>query len=91
MSINHVFYKNNLIAEIEKTALSIRTQLFEELIAAGSDQTKYKRRIRMLRHLNLIQAQLLHKVYEFFTDDPSDYLELGPIIIDLHTVTARNA
>lgn len=91
MSINHAFYKNNLIAEIEKTASGIRNQLFEELIAAGSDQTKYKRRIRMLCHLNLIQAQLLNKVYEFATDDPRDYIELRPIIQDLHSVTARNA
>jgi hypothetical protein len=91
MTINHVFYKNNLIAEIEKTASEIRNQLLDELYSAGSDPVLYKRRYRMLKHLHLLQAQLIDKVYNFVTDDPRDYLEMSKILTDLFITTSRNA
>lgn len=91
MSINHVFYKNNLIAEIETQAAAIRQQLLDELVAAGSDSVVWKRRFRMLRHQSTLQAQLIDKIYKFETDDPTDYLELQNLNLDLLLTTSRNA
>jgi hypothetical protein len=91
MTINHVLYKNNLIAEIDRAVTEVKNQLLNELYAAGSDPVVYKRRFRMLKHLNLLQAQLIEKVYNFTTDTAGDYLELRSIIMDIHMVTSRNA
>lgn len=91
MSINHVFYKNNIIAEIETRTSVIRQELLNELVAAGSDPVVWKRRFRMLKHLNLLQAQLIDKLYKFETDNPEDYLELANLNFDLLLTTSRNA
>lgn len=91
MTINHVFYKNNLIAEINRAANEVKNQLLDELYAVGSDPVVYKRRFRMLKHLNLLQAQLIEKVYNFDTDDASDYMNLYPIKFDILSVVSRNA
>lgn len=91
MPINHVFYKNNLITEIEKQASTIRQQLLDELVAAGSDHTVRKRRFLMLQHLSLLQAQLIDKLYQFETDNPIDYLEINWVITEMYTMVSRNA
>jgi hypothetical protein len=91
MTINHVFYKNNLIAEINRAATEVKNQLLDELYAAGSDPVVYKRRFQMLKHLNVLQAQLVEKVYNFNTNNAADYLELRPVLMDIHLVTSRNA
>lgn len=91
MSINHVFYKNHLVAEIEKQVSITRQQLTDELIAAGSDPVVYKRRFRMLQQLNAWHAQIIIKLFNFETDDPSDYLELRYFQVDLFSVVSRNA
>jgi len=91
MPINHIFYKNNLIAEIESQTSTVRQQLLDELVAAGSDPVVWKRRFQMLKHLNIIQAQLIDKVYNFETDDPLDYVEMDIIHMDILLVTSRNA
>lgn len=91
MSINHIFYKNNLIAEIEKQASMLRQQLLNELVASGSDAVVWKRRFRMLRHQSTLQAQLINKIYNFETNDPADYLELKNLNMDLILTIYRNA
>ena len=91
MSINHVFYKNHLVAEIEKQVTTVRHQLTAELVAAGSDPVVYKRRFRMLQHLNTWHAQILNKLLNFETDDKSDYLEMKYLQFDLYSVVSRNA
>lgn len=91
MTINHVFYKNNLIAEIDRVATEVKNQLLDELYAAGSDPVVYKRRFRMLRHLNLLQAQLIEKIYNFDTDNASDYIDMLPVHFDIFSVVSSNA
>lgn len=91
MPINHVFYKNYLLAEIESRVGQVRQQLITELIAAGSDLVVYRRRFRMLQQLSIWHAQIIKKLFEFETDDPADYLEIRNIMIALHSITSRNA
>lgn len=91
MSINHVFYKNNLVAEIETQASIIRQQLLDELVASGSDPVVRKRRFLMLQHLSIVQAQLINKLYLFETDDPTDYLETDCVMREMYTTVSRNA
>lgn len=91
MPINHVFYKNHLVAEIENQIGQSRQLLVAELIAAGSDPVVYRRRFRMLKHLNLWHAQIITKLLDFETDDPADYLEFKYFMMELHNITSRNA
>jgi hypothetical protein len=91
MEINHVFYKNRIITDLEIQTTEIRLQLLSELVAAGSDPVVWKRRFRMLQHLNILHAQLIDKLFNFETDDPKDYLEFGYVRMDLLTVVSRNA
>jgi hypothetical protein len=91
MPINHVFYKNYLVTEIENRVAQVRQQLVAELIAAGSDPVVYRRRFRMLKQLSTWHAQTINKVFDFETDDPADYLEMRNFMIELHSITSRNA
>lgn len=91
MSINHVFYKNHLITEIEKKVAVVRQQLTDELISAGSDPVVYKRRFRMLQQLNDWHSQIINKLFNFKTDDPDDYLEMKYVLTDMFCVVSRNA
>lgn len=91
MPINHVFYKNHVLTEIESRVSQVRQQLITELIAAGSDSVVYRRRIRMLQQLSTWHAQIIKKLFDFETDDPTDYLEIRNVMIDLHSITSRNA
>lgn len=91
MSINHVFYKNYLVTEIESRVAQVRQQLVDELIAAGSDPVVYRRRFRMLTQLSMWHAQIINKLFAFNTDNPADYLEFKYFMIELHSITSRNA
>jgi hypothetical protein len=91
MTINHVFYKNYLVTEIENRVAQVRQQLIDELIAAGSDPVVYGRRVRMLQQLSTWHAQIIKKLFAFETDDPADYLEMKNFLVDLHSITSRNA
>jgi hypothetical protein len=91
MYVNHVFYKNCLLTEIESRVAQARQKLIDELIAAGSDPVVYRRRIRMLQQLSTWHAQIINKLFAFESDDPADYLEIRGAMIDLHSITSRNA
>lgn len=91
MPINHVFYKNHIVTELESRVAQARQQLIAELIAAGSDPVVYRRRVRMLQQLSTWHAQIINKLFAFETDDPADYLEIRGIMVDLHSITSRNA
>ena len=66
------FYKIKIIKKlIECTAIN-RKSLLEELAVNGTDPTIVKRRLRMLRHLNSYESQLISKIQNFETDDVND-------------------
>lgn len=72
------FYKIKLIKKILNQTEQIRNRLLEELVTNATDPTIYKRRLRMLKHLNLYENQLLEKIQHFQTDDVRDLLDFDP-------------
>ena len=91
MSINHVFYKNNLVAAIETLTSEVRQQLIHNLVSAGSDPVAYKGYFQSLQQLLILHAQLINKVYIFETDDPEDYFELLPMAQNIHIISSKHA
>lgn len=72
MSSNAKFYKIKIIKKLLTKTNRARTQLLDELIVNASDPTIVQRRIRMLKHLNLYENQLIDKIQNFKTNEVSD-------------------
>jgi hypothetical protein len=72
MNSNALFYKIKIIKKLLTKTNQARTQLLDELIVNASDPTIVQRRIRMLKHLNLYENQLLDKIQNFKTNEVSD-------------------
>jgi hypothetical protein len=81
MSSNINYYKIKIIKKLITKTNQARTQLLDELLVNATDPTIVKRRIRMLKHLNLYENQLLVKIQNFQTDDAGD---LNDFQIDLY-------
>jgi len=72
MSSNVKFYKIKIIKKLLTKTNRARAQLLDELIVNASDPTIVQRRIRMLKHLNLYENQLIDKIQNFETNEVSD-------------------
>jgi hypothetical protein len=72
MNRNIKFYKIKIIKEILTKFNQVRTQLLDELAVNATDPTIVQRRIRMLKHVNLYENQLIAKVQNFQTNDVND-------------------
>jgi hypothetical protein len=72
MNRNIKFYKIKIIKEILTKFNQVRTQLLDELAVNATDPTIVQRRIRMLKHVNLYENQLIAKVQNFKTNDIND-------------------
>lgn len=72
MSSNAKFYKIKIIKKLLTKTNRARTQLLDELIVNASDPIIVQRRIRMLKHLNLYENQLIDKIQNFKTNEVSD-------------------
>ena len=72
MSGNINYYKIKIIKKLITQTNQARTQLLDELLVNATDPTIVKRRLRMLKHLNLYENQLLFKIQNFETNDASD-------------------
>ena len=72
MNSNVKFYKIKIIKKLLTKTNQARAQLLDELIVNASDPTIVQRRIRMLKHLNLYENQLIHKIQNFRTNEVSD-------------------
>jgi hypothetical protein len=72
MNRNIKFYKIKIIKEILTKFNQVRTQLLDELAVNATDPTIVQRRVRMLKHVNLYENQLIAKVQNFQTNDVND-------------------
>lgn len=72
------FYKLKLIKKLLYCANNARSQLFNELAVNATNPTIVKRRIRMIKHINLYENQLIEKIQNFETDDVSDLNSFDP-------------
>ena len=62
----------------------------QELIANATDPVVFKRRIRMLKHLNLYETQIISKIQNFETDNVDD-LNSFDFISGLKTIMNRSS
>jgi len=72
MSRSIKFYKIKITKEILTKFNQVRTQLLDELTVNATDPTIVQRRIRMLKHVNLYENQLISKIQNFQTNDIRD-------------------
>jgi len=66
------FYKIKLIKKLLLCTEQIRNELFNELTVHATNPIIVKRRLRMIRHVNLYQNQLIEKIQNFETDNIDD-------------------
>lgn len=72
------YYKLKLVKKLLQQTAGIKSQLLSELITNATDPTIVKRRLRMIRHLDLYEVQLLEKIQRFETDDVEDLNNFNP-------------
>jgi len=68
----------------------VREKLFTELVDDATDPTIFKRRLRMIRHVNMYQNQLIKKIEAFETDDVNDLINFDPRMF-IKDITNRSA
>jgi hypothetical protein len=88
MTPNIKFYKIKLLKELIEATHNERAILLGELIDHAIDPTVFKRRIRMIKHLNIYESQLIQKIQDFDTDDVRDFEK---VFLNPGTVVNRNA
>jgi hypothetical protein len=74
------FYKIKLLKKLLGQTAQIRQELFNELVNNATDPVIVKRRLRMLRQLNLYENQLTTKIQNFDTNDIADIDKFDPWI-----------
>lgn len=92
--INHQFYKTLLVNLLEEKVAPMKVMLLSELTELASDPVLWKRRFRMLKHLNEWHAQIIYKIYQFETNDVNDYASssfLETVELELKEITSKNA
>jgi hypothetical protein len=67
-----IFYKIKIIKKLTQKITANRDFLLQDLAINGTDPTISKRRLRMLRHLNEYENQLISKIQQFETDNVDD-------------------
>lgn len=66
------FYKIKLINRLLEHTHRVRSQLLDELATNATDPVVFNRRLRMLRHVNSYESQLVQKIQNFDTDNVKD-------------------
>jgi len=91
MTQQEIFYKL-LIANVVGWYLDdARIQLHRELYSMGDDPILLKRRFRMLSQLANYESQIYKKIYNFSSNNPSDYTDtLIQIKDELLHITNKN-
>jgi hypothetical protein len=88
MTPNIKFYKIKLLKELMEATHNKRTILLDELINNAIDPVIFKRRLRMMRHLNMYESQIIQKIQDFDTDDARDFEK---VLLNPNTIVNRNA
>lgn len=84
------YYKIKTIKKLVEKVGKCRETLMQELIANATDPVVFKRRIRMLKHLNLYETQIISKIQNFETDNVDD-LNSFDFISGLKTIMNRSS
>jgi hypothetical protein len=92
MTVNIDYYKIKILKKFLQQTEQARTNLLNELIINATDPVIYKRRFRMLSHLNHYEEQVIKKIQCFETDDVHDF-EIGyrNLSVGLHFILNKSA
>jgi len=90
MTLNVKYYKLVLLKDFLEKTHQARMRLFDELAVHAIDPVLYKRRFRMLTHLNQYEEQIIKKIQNFETTDPSD-LSIDMLTKGLRFILDRSA
>lgn len=88
MTPNIKFYKIKFLKDLMKVVQNERVILLDELIDNATDPVIFKRRMRMMRHLNMYENQMLQKIQDFDTDDVQDFEK---VFVNINTIVNRSA
>lgn len=88
MTTNITFYKIKLLKELMEAIQNERSILLNELINNAIDPVIFKRRLRMMKHLNMYESQLIQKIQDFDTNDVRDFEK---VVLRPKTIVNRNA
>ena len=85
MTSSAKFYKIKLINRLLEHTHRLRADLLHELTTNATDPVVFKRRLRMLRHVDSYESQLLQKIENFETDDMQDLVnfDVAPFFKDI--------
>jgi hypothetical protein len=83
------FYKTRLVYKVLDLINTERDILKRDLVAYSNDPVRYARRFRMLTNLAEYEFNLLTKIRNFESDDPSDLLGNPDELDALHFITAE--
>jgi len=72
------YYKIKKIKNLLDFTEQVRKKLFAEMVDNATDPTIIKRRLRIIRHVNVYQNQLIKKIENFETDDINDLINFNP-------------
>lgn len=90
MTLNVKYYKIVLLKDFLEKTNQARMQLFDELAVHAIDPVLYKRRFRMLTQLNQYEEQIIKKIQNFETTNPSD-LSIDVLSNGLRVILDRSA
>lgn len=88
MTLNTKFYKIKILKEFLASTQTEKKILFEELIDHAIDPVIFKRRLRMIQHLNSYENQIIQKIQDFETDNVQDFEK---VLFNVRAVVNRNA
>jgi len=90
--MNNKFLKLYAAEQFMIAADQQRKLLFQDLIDNATDDVVFMRRFRMISQINYFESQSIRKIYNFETNDPSDYMHgLSLLLAELHAVASKNA
>lgn len=90
----HPFYRTRLIYEICSYIAQHRESVLKELVAYTDDPVRYRRRMRMLKHLADYEKTTLEKIQNFETQEQSDLDHadvIGQLRQEVDSITHRSA
>lgn len=84
------YYKIKIIKQFVIKVGKCRDILLQELIVNATDPVVFKRRIRMLKHLNSYETQIISKIQNFETNNVDD-LNSFDFTVGLKTIMNRSS
>jgi hypothetical protein len=84
------FYKIKLINKLLDHTHRVRSQLLDELATNATDPVVFNRRLRMLRHVNSYESQLVQKIQNFDTDNVKDLVNFD-FVSGIKNIVHRSA